>query len=194
MAKKPDLAVDSWGRNEKGPARSNGSEVRVERLVSRRVRAMSVVCLAVEDAPGPDSLRAFIARNAIALLSGFVEAASDPPSPHWLGRHSPRERVRGSGLWNDADVDAEVDSKFLEIMAGLVLDARSLASRPTTHWPNGPGASQRRMLPRVAGTGHGVEQAASCADVLRPDRLEGPAEKRIQCASLHGNLKCGVDV
>ena len=150
MAKKPELAVDSWGRNEKGAAGSNRSEVRVERLVSRRVRDTSVVCLAVEDAPGPDSLRAFIARNAIALLSGFVETSPDPPSPHWLGRHSPRERVRGSGLWNDGDVDAEVDSKFLEIMAGLVLDARSLASRPTTHPPKGPGASQRRMLPRRA--------------------------------------------
>ena len=150
MAKKPELAVDSWGRNEKAPARSNGSEARVERLVSRRVRAMSVVCPAVEDLPGPDSLRAFIAGNAIGLLSGFVQAASDPASAYWLRRNSPRERVRGSGLWNAGDVDAELDSKFLEIIAELVDDGRSLASRATTHRPKGPGASQRRMLPRRA--------------------------------------------
>ena len=133
MAKKPELAVDSWGRGDKGPARGNRSEVMLERLVSRRISGMSVVCLPVEDAPGPDSLRAFIARNAIALLSGFAEAASDPPSAYWLGLHSLRERVRGSGLWNDGDVDAEVDSTFLEVFGDLVLDTRSLASR--THVP-----------------------------------------------------------
>ena len=78
MAKKADLAVDSWGRGDKGPARGNRSEAMLERLVSRRIRGMSVVCLPVEDAPGPDSLRAFIARNAIALLSGFAVAALNP--------------------------------------------------------------------------------------------------------------------
>ena len=142
MAKKPELAVDSWGRGDKGPARSNRSEAMAERLVSRRIRAMSVVCLPVEDAPGPDSLRAFIARNAIALLSGVVKAASDPPSAHWLGRHSPRERVRGSGLWNDADVDAEVDSKFLEVLGDLVFNTRSSTPGPSTLWPNWPRPSQ----------------------------------------------------
>ena len=123
MAKKPELAVDSWGRGEQGPSRSNRSEAILERLVSRRIRGMSVVCLP-------------------------VEAASDPPSSNWLGRHSPRERVRSSGLWNDADVDAEFDSTFLEVFGGLVLDTRSLASRRTTQWPIWPGASQRAMSPR----------------------------------------------
>ena len=123
--------------------------------LSRRIRGMSVVCLPVEDARGPDSLRAFIARNVIALLSGFAEAASDPPSANWLGRHSPRERIRGSGLWNDGDMDAEVDSKFLEVFGDPVLDTRSLASRPTSHWPNRPRALQRRVLPRRARHGTG---------------------------------------
>ena len=123
MATKPDLAVVSWGRGEQGPSRGNRSEAILERLVSRRIRGMSVVCLP-------------------------VEAASDPPSSNWLGRHSPRERVRSAGLWNDADVDAEFDSTFLEVFGGLVLDTRSLASRRTTQWPIWPGASQRAMSPR----------------------------------------------
>ena len=91
----------------------------LERLVSRRIRGMSVVCLPFEDASGP-------------------------PSAHWLGRHSPRERVRRCGLWNDGDVNAEVDSRFLEVFGDQVLDTRSLASRPTTHWPNWPRPSQSR--------------------------------------------------
>ena len=38
MAKKTELAVDSWGRGDKGPARGNRSEAILERLVSRRIR------------------------------------------------------------------------------------------------------------------------------------------------------------
>ena len=154
MAKKPEMAVDSWGHGAKGPARSNRSEAMVKRLVSRRIGAMSVVCLPVEDAPGPDSLRAFIARNAIALLSGVVEAASDPPSPNWLGRHSPRERVRSSGLWNKGDVNAEVDSTFLEVLGDLVFNTRSSTPGPSTLWPNWPRPSQSRNAQRR--TRHGT--------------------------------------
>ena len=54
---------------------------------------------------GPDSLRGFIKRNSIALLSGYVETPVDPPSLDWLGRYSTRERVRRSGLWNNNHVD-----------------------------------------------------------------------------------------
>ena len=154
MAQKPELAVDSWGRNEKGAAGGNRSEVRVERLVSRRVRDTSVVCLAVEDAPGPDSLRAFIARNAIALLSGFVETAPDPPSSYRLGRHCPRERVRGSGLWNDDHMDAAPDATFLEVLGDLVLNTRSSTPRPSTLWANWPRPSQSRNAHRR--TRHGT--------------------------------------
>ena len=194
MAKKPDLAVVSWGRGEQGPSRGNRSEAILERLVSRRIRGMSVVCLPVEDAPGPDSLRAFIARNAIALLSGFVEAASDPPSPHWLGRHSPRERVRRCGLWNEGDVNAEVDSRFLEVFGDQVLDTRSLASRPTTHYRTGPGLRKAGSRDAVRGIEQFVEHDVRSGESLRTRLRDGSAGKRIQCTSLHGHLKCGAHV
>ena len=142
MAHKRELAVDSWGRGASGPLRTMQAEAMVERLVSRRIGAMSVVCLPVEDAPGPDSLRASIARNAIALLSGFVETSPDPPSSYRLGRHCPRERVRGSGLWNDDHMDAAPDATFLEVLGDLVLNTRSSTPRPSTLWPNWPRPSQ----------------------------------------------------
>ena len=154
MAHKRELAVDSWGRGASGPLRTMQAEAMVERLVSRRIGAMSVVCLPVEDAPGPDSLRASIARNAIALLSGFVETAPDPPSSYWLGRHCPRERVRGSGLWNDDHMDAAPDATFLEVLGDLVLNTRSSTPRPSTLWPNWPRPSQSRNAHRR--TRHGT--------------------------------------
>ena len=154
MAHKRELAVDSWGRGASGPLRTMQAEAMVERLVSRRIGAMSVVCLPVEDAPGPDRLRASIARNAIALLSGFVETSPDPPSSYRLGRHCPRERVRGSGWWNDDHMDAAPDATFLEVLGDLVLNTRSSTPRPSTLWPNWPRPSQSRNAHRR--TRHGT--------------------------------------
>jgi hypothetical protein len=59
---------------------------------------MHLLVVAVEDAPGPDSERAYIAWNAIALLSNDDRPALDPASEGWLGLRCPRELVRQSGL------------------------------------------------------------------------------------------------
>ena len=86
---------------------------------------MSLVFLPVKDAPGPHSLRACVKRNAVALLSGYVEGWIDPPSPHWLGNHSSSEQVRCSGLWNRNNVDDSVDPGFLSVLDNLVCGAES---------------------------------------------------------------------
>ena len=83
---------------------------------------MSVVVLPVEDEPGPKSLRGFIERNAIALLSGYVEACIDPPSMDWLGFHSTRERVRRSGLWNSNHVEETPDPAFHATLRDLIAE------------------------------------------------------------------------
>ena len=101
----------------------------LECLVSQRIGEMSIVFLPVEDEPGSDSLRGFIERNAIALLSGYVESLIDPPSPNWLGHHSTRERVRRSGLWNNNHVDESVDPVFLDVFSDLVHEATSFTGR-----------------------------------------------------------------
>lgn len=75
---------------------------------------MPFLWLTVDDAPGPDSMRALIERNSIALLSNFKREALDRPSETWLGRWSGRERVRDSGLWNNAHVDAGHVPEFLD--------------------------------------------------------------------------------
>ncbi len=96
------------------------SEKTLERAVSKVIGDMSLLWVAVEDEPGPDSLRGYIERNAIALLSNYGKQSIDPPSRSWLGRHCNRERVRTSGLWNSNHVDEGYDPPFLDTFATLV--------------------------------------------------------------------------
>ncbi len=96
------------------------SEAPLERLVSEHIGGMPFLWLAVDDAPGPESLRALIERNAIALLSNRDRAPLDPPGENWLGMHADRERVRRSGLWNNRHVDEDYDADFLDRLAGLI--------------------------------------------------------------------------
>ncbi len=82
---------------------------------------MQLLWLAVEDDPGPQSHRAYIERNVIALLAG-AKGPLDPPSEGWLGRHSPRVPIRQGGLWNLDHVGDSYDPEFLEILKRIAPD------------------------------------------------------------------------
>jgi hypothetical protein len=92
----------------------------LERKVSLHIADLPFLWIPVEDESGPNSRRSYIERNAIALLSNYAKAPLDPPSHDWLGRHSDRERVRKSGLWNQNHVDEVCDSAFLDTLDELV--------------------------------------------------------------------------
>lgn len=113
----------SWGIGASAPSEVRHGEVAHEREVSSVLRAMPFLWLGIDDAPGPGSLRGFIERNAIALLSNFGRTPIDPPSTAWLGRYCSRERVRASGLWNNNHVDETHDPTFLDVLENLVGEA-----------------------------------------------------------------------
>lgn len=96
------------------------TEAPLEREVSRRIGAMPFLWLQIDDPAGPGSDRGYVERNAIALLSSFGQAPVDVPSAEWLGRHSDRERVRESGLWNNDFVDGSHESGFLDRLQQLI--------------------------------------------------------------------------
>ncbi len=122
MARDPRLRIKTWAQGSSAPKEVREAELPLERAVSDIIRKMPFLWLEIDDEPGPESLRGFIERNAIGLLSNFSSPAPlDPPSSHWLGRYCPRERVRRSGLWNQNHVDEPWDPAFLRVMEELVL-------------------------------------------------------------------------
>ena len=103
----------TWGNGNTANSDIRLGETELEREVSRVIGAMPFVWLAIDDEPGADSLRGYIERNSIALLSDFNKPSLDPPSKDWLGHRCNRERVRKSGLWNSNHVDEHYDAEFL---------------------------------------------------------------------------------
>ena len=110
----------SWGAGGSAPASVRAAEQELERDVSSVIRAMPFLWLDIDDPPGPDSDRALIERNAIALLSNAGKDPLDPPSRTWLGRDSGNDRIARSGLWNVQHVDADYDPRFLHRLEALI--------------------------------------------------------------------------
>lgn len=131
--------LSSWGRGgDPGEAAKRlgrtrewvkTEELPLERRVSERIGAMPFLWLDIDDSPGPGSLRGYIERNAIGLLSNHNKPALDAPSPGWLGFCCSRERVRLSGLWNNNHVEDDYDPEFLNVLDRLVSKTIDLTDR-----------------------------------------------------------------
>ena len=85
---------------------------------------MPFLWIDVPDAPSPDSDRAYLERNCIALLSNFGKPVIDAPSPDWLGLKSGERTIRESGLWNTNHVDGRYSDGFLDRLRGHILEQR----------------------------------------------------------------------
>jgi hypothetical protein len=107
-----------WGKESSAPREVRDAEAAHELRVSGHIGGMTVLWLDVDDEPGRSSLRSYIERNAIALLSNQRRPA-DPPSPCWLGRFSPRQEIRESGLWNLNYIDDRYDPTFLDVLEDM---------------------------------------------------------------------------
>ncbi|MDB5575302.1 MAG: hypothetical protein JWR80_478 [Bradyrhizobium sp.] len=118
-----DHQIQTWGKGSTAPADIRAGEMPLESKVSKVVGAMPVLWLAVDDDPGRKSLRSYVERNSIALLSNYRRPPLDPASPTWLGHSCNRPRVRESGLWNSNHVDGQYDPAFLEKLSDLVTAA-----------------------------------------------------------------------
>ncbi len=106
---------ETWGVGSSAPQSVRVNEADLERRVSGYIGQMSVLWVTVPDSAAPTSARAYIERNAIALLSNLREPV-DPPSAGWLGNSSSREPIRQSGLWNLNHVADRYDSGFLGVL------------------------------------------------------------------------------
>lgn len=110
----------TWGVGNTAAAEVRAGESALEQEVSTVIGNMPFLWLDVGDAPGNESARGEIERNAIALLSNFSKPLLDGPSPSWLGHACNRTRVRQSGLWNNNHVDENYDPHFLDTLAAHI--------------------------------------------------------------------------
>jgi hypothetical protein len=108
----------TWDDDDTAEIRA--AETPLECGVTKVIGVMPFLWLAIDDEPSAASLRGYIERNSIALLSNYGKPPLDAASNRWLGRHCDRERVRESGLWNSKHVDEQYDPKFLGSLAQLV--------------------------------------------------------------------------
>lgn len=121
MLKKENHTIPTWGVGSVAPPElrenpmAQEAELMWEMKVSDRIGAMTILWVDVPDEPSATSMRAFIERNAIALLSN-QRSPFTPASETWLGCHSPREEIRASLLWNLKHVDEVYDPGFLDVL------------------------------------------------------------------------------
>lgn len=114
------LNFPTWGKGSFAPREIREREIELERAVSAEIGQMSFLWLRIEDKPGPESLRGYIERNSIALLSNSGREPLDPPTMGWFGHYCNRKLVRESGLWNSNHVTECYDPAFLSTLKRLV--------------------------------------------------------------------------
>jgi hypothetical protein len=120
LIKKNGFVSDSWGINKSASAEITKSEKPLEIEVSKIIRNMPFLWLAMKDDSGSKSLRGYIETNSIALLSNLDKTAIDTPSANWLGSYCDSEKVRRSGLWNRDDTEKNYEAAFLDELERLI--------------------------------------------------------------------------
>lgn len=112
----------TWGVGQSAPRNIRVSENPIEKKVSTHIRSMPFLWIKIDDPSGPNSMRKYIERNAIALLSNSSRNEIDPPTKNWLGHYCWNENIRKSGLWNSNHVTERVQEDFLECLENIVYE------------------------------------------------------------------------
>lgn len=109
-------ALPDWGDGITAESDIREQELEHERRVSDYIRDLPFLWVKVNDKPGPDSRRAVLEQNLIAILSNYRSSSVDPRDSDWLGNHSLNKMIRESGLWNVNHVAEEYDPSFLDLL------------------------------------------------------------------------------
>jgi len=115
-----NVKLDSWSKGSSAIGHIRNNEQSIEMKVSEKIRSMPFLWIKAEDESGPNSIRKYIEKNSIALLSNYQKFPIDGPSENWLGHYCSNEFVRHSSLWNVDHVDEHYDPAFLHTLSQLV--------------------------------------------------------------------------
>lgn len=111
-----------WSSITRTRAEVRDEEYILERRVSAYIRDQPFLWVNIDDEPSPESNRAYIERNTIALLSNFESPPIDPRREDWLGGYSKSQEICESGLWNVNHVAESYDPSFLDMLAEAVTE------------------------------------------------------------------------
>jgi len=127
MIERHDLHAEypHWGHGSSAGRERRLDELDLEQRVSDYIRDLPFLWVKVDDEPGPESDRAYIERNTIALTSNYAKKSIDSRDAEWLGKASPCEEICQSGLWNVNHVGEEYDLEFLDRLADAIEDTTS---------------------------------------------------------------------
>jgi hypothetical protein len=109
-----------WGEGSSAARERRLDEHGLEQRVSDYIRDLPFLWVNINDEPGPESDRAYVERNVIALVSNFRKNSLDSREDHWLGKDSPRNEIHCSGLWNINRVEEDYDPAFLDRVAEAI--------------------------------------------------------------------------
>lgn len=109
-----ETPVTTWNNRSKPSGEALQLELTLEHAVTKHIGEMPFTWLEVDDDPSPASMRAYIERCSIALLSTAAAHDMCKPSTDWLGMCSPAETIRVCGLWNVEYVGSKHDACFLD--------------------------------------------------------------------------------
>lgn len=104
----------SWGVGATAPREVVAGERELEERVSAYLTRLLVTVLPVLDEPGPTSMRGYVERNAVAVLTqAHAPGEPLPASATWLGHFSGAVAVRTGALWNVRHVGERAEASFL---------------------------------------------------------------------------------
>ena len=83
-----DEGTGSWGDGSSAPSHVREDECWIEKTVSDHIRRILFLWLAVNDPPGSESQRAFIEKNANALLSNYPYVGITKETAHCIDPQS----------------------------------------------------------------------------------------------------------
>ena len=112
----------NWSIGDSAPSKIKDEEYELEKSVSNYIRKLPFLWIEIDDEPDKFSNRKVIERNSIALLSNFNKTAIDPRSSEWIGKYSPKVKIKNSGLWNSDHIDEVYDPSFLDLLARYIDD------------------------------------------------------------------------
>ena len=115
-----NLNISTWGVGNNASKDIKESEFELEQQVSKIIGNMPFLYLSIDDEANKESLRGYIERNSISLLSNFNKSTLDSASNDWLGYKCDREKVKKSNLWNQNHVEEAYDPNFLDVFEKLV--------------------------------------------------------------------------